>query len=180
MDDSSCIGHKSVVATSLDEGTWEKVNDVTLWIAKQRDVFSLQRGTLERVAALIPHRSSMFDLAVVRQDETVTYTHAISTTMSKDTLSSYYLRYAALDYTTWSFNPHEVEVYRDLDLVDVAKRDETPIYREWMRPQGVYYGAAPPSHWMAYRLEVSHFFANERRVTFLQCRCGHFLNLLAI
>lgn len=140
MNDSLRASHESVVATSLDADTWEKVNEVTLWIAKQRNVSSLQRGTLERVAALIPHRSSMFDLAMVRQDETVTYTHAISTTMDKDTLSSYYLRYAALDYTTWSFDPREVEVYRDLDLVDVAKRDETPIYREWMRPQGVYYG----------------------------------------
>lgn len=140
MNDSSREGHGSVVATSLNADTWEKVNEAALWIAGQKSVSALQRGALERVAAIVPHRSSMFDLAMVEQDGTVTYAHAISTTMSKDTLSSYYLHYAALDYTTWSFDPHEVEVYRDLDLVDVAKRDETPIYREWMQPQGVYYG----------------------------------------
>lgn len=129
-----------IVASSLDADTWEKINDTALWIAKQKDVSALQSGALERIAGIVPHRSSMFDLAAVRQDGTIAYTHAVSTTMSADTLSSYYLHYAALDYTVWSFDPCQVEVYRDLDLVDVTRRDETPIYREWMLPQGVYYG----------------------------------------
>lgn len=87
MNDSSREGHGSVVATSLDADTWEKVNEAALWIARQRNVSALQRGALERVAAIVPHRSSMFDLAMAEQDGTVTYAQAISTTMSKDTLS---------------------------------------------------------------------------------------------
>lgn len=40
----------------------------------------------------------------------------------------------------WSFDVHNVHVYRDLDLVDVERRNATPIYQEWMKPLGIYYG----------------------------------------
>lgn len=124
----------------LDAATWKSINDLALWIHAQHDVSSLQDGTLRRIDGIVPHRASMFDLIEIDAHGAPAYVHPASAGMGERFLSEYYDRYAAMDYTTWSFNLQTVSAYRDLDLVDVARRDATPIYREWMEPQGLYYG----------------------------------------
>lgn len=128
------------VADTLENADWEEVCALALWMHEAGGVEELQRGTLDRLAGLVCHRVSMFDLIELDEQGGVRYIRPLSTTMEPAALSEYYRHYAAQDYTTWSFDLHEVNVYRDLDLVDVRRRDATPIYREWMEPQGVYFG----------------------------------------
>ncbi len=128
------------VATTLDNDTWTSINELALWTHAQQTPSKLQLGTLEQLASIVPHRVSMFDLIEMGPHGSVNYVHPISATMAPEVLETYYQNYAAMDYTTWSFDVREVHVYRDLDLVDVERRDATPIYREWMEPQGVYFG----------------------------------------
>ena len=125
---------------ALDAAGWMAVNDFALWVHAQREITALQEGALERVRAAIPHDSSMFDLAHREQGRPIEYFSPVSTTMDPEVLDAYYSRYAATDYTVWSFDQQHTTVYRDLDLVDARKRDATPIFLEWMAPQGVYYG----------------------------------------
>lgn len=124
----------------LDSKTWETINEFSLWLHAQHELADIQRGSLERIKNIIPHRISMFDLVTMEEDGQTEYIDPISTTMDQTELDAYYQRYAAMDYTTWSFNLRNLNVYRDLDLVDVEQRDRTPIFLEWMEPQGVYYG----------------------------------------
>ena len=124
----------------LDSKTWETINEFSLWLHAQHELADIQRGSLERIKNIIPHRISMFDLVTMEADGQTEYIDPISTTMDQAELDAYYQRYAAMDYTTWSFDLHTLNVYRDLDLVDVERRDRTPIFLEWMEPQGVYYG----------------------------------------
>lgn len=124
----------------LDAAVWKSINAAALWIHGQHELDALQDGTLRRIAGIVPHRIAMFDLLELDAHGAPTYTHPASTGMDGRFLTDYYERYAAMDYTTWSFDLHAVNVYRDLDLVDVTRRDTTPIYLEWMEPQGVYYG----------------------------------------
>lgn len=126
----------------LDSATWKTINDFSLWLHAQHELDGIQRGSLTRIQALVPHRISMFDLIRMDEDGRAEYIDPISTTMKQTELDAYYQRYAAMDYTTWSFDLHAVNVYRDLDLVDVDRRDQTPIFREWMQPQGVYFGCS--------------------------------------
>lgn len=130
------------ISQPLPDTLWERVNDFSLWVHGQHDLDILQKGTLERVGEVIPHRISMFDLVQLDETGQVKYLRPVSTTMSREYLGAYYERYAAMDYTTWSFDLHAVNVYRDLDLVDVERRDQTPIFREWMEPQNVYFGCS--------------------------------------
>ena len=124
----------------LDSKTWETINGFSLWLHAQHELADIQRGSLERIKNIIPHRISMFDLVTMEENGQTEYIDPISTTMDQTELDAYYQRYAAMDYTTWSFNLRNLNVYRDLDLVDVEQRDRTPIFLEWMEPQGVYYG----------------------------------------
>ena len=124
----------------LDSTTWEAINKFSLWLHAQHTLEDIQRESLDRIGAIIPHRISMFDLVQKGPDGQAVYTNPISTTMEQAELDAYYQRYAAMDYTTWSFDLHTLNVYRDLDLVDVERRDHTPIFLEWMEPQGVYFG----------------------------------------
>lgn len=124
----------------LDSKTWETINEFSLWLHAQHELADIQRGSLERIKNIIPHRISMFDLVTMEADGQTEYIDPISTTMDQTELDAYYQRYAAMDYTTWSFDLRNLNVYRDLDLVDVERRDRTPIFLEWMEPQGVYYG----------------------------------------
>ncbi len=143
MSDINRSSEEPTVAPSLGAGSWEKVNSLALWVHAQTDVTTLQHGSLSSgLSSLIPHRCSMFDLVRLQPDGTGRYVHPVSATMSQQALEAYYRRYSALDYTVWSFDQTTVNVYRDLDLVDVARRDGTPIYREWMQPQGIYFGCS--------------------------------------
>lgn len=125
---------------ALDAGGWLEINDFALWLHGQRDVAAIQKGALETLERLVPHTSSMFDLACRKPGMPIEYFSPVTTTMAPEVLASYYERYAAVDYTVWSFYQQATSVYRDLDLVDARKRDTTPIYREWMEPQNVYFG----------------------------------------
>lgn len=128
------------LSVSLDNETWNTLDELSLDIHAQRDIDAIQAKTLAGTAGLVPHRIAMFDLIELDEQGIPTYMHPASRGMDEQTLADYYNHYAAMDYTTWSFDLSKVGVYRDLDLVDVARRDATPIYREWMEPQGVYYG----------------------------------------
>lgn len=123
----------------LEHRDWEWLNELALWLHAQRDVDAIQRGVLERLADAVPHRMSLFDLCRTDGSGRVSYVDPVSTTMDDEAIAAYYQTYAAQDYTTWSFTPSQPTVYRDLDLVSPAARDATPIYREWMEPQGLYY-----------------------------------------
>lgn len=124
----------------LDSTTWTALNELALAIHASHGVDKLQKETLEGTIGLVPHRIAMFDLIEAAGSDAPRYVHPASSGMDDRALSDYYNRYAAMDYTTWSFDLHKVGVYRDLDLVDVKRRDATPIYRKWMEPQGVYFG----------------------------------------
>lgn len=124
----------------LDSTTWTALNELALAIHASHGVDMLQKETLEGTTGLVPHRIAMFDLIEAASSDAPRYVHPASSGMDDRALNDYYNRYAAMDYTTWSFDLHKVGVYRDLDLVDVERRDATPIYRKWMEPQGVYFG----------------------------------------
>lgn len=125
---------------SLDSTTWTAIDELAITIHGQRDIDMLQTATLKGIEGLVPHRIAMFDLIELDSHGVPAYIHPVCTSMDERAIKDYYERYAAMDYTTWSFDLGKVGVYRDLDLVDVARRDTTPIYREWMEPQDVYFG----------------------------------------
>lgn len=118
---------------------WERVNEMALWLHGERTCPGLQKGTLERLKAIIPHQTSMFDLC--REHEgCVECFSPEALGISDSALEEYYRTYAAQDYTAWGFTPDHAIVYRDLDVIAPALRDTTSIYREWMEPLGLYYG----------------------------------------
>ena len=119
---------------------WSALNECALWIHGCGDFATLQAGLLDRVNQVISHRASMFDIARAGTHGQTEFVSPVARGMTEDQLESYYERYAAFDYTLWSFDVHNVHVYRDLDLVDVERRNATPIYQEWMKPLGIYYG----------------------------------------
>lgn len=124
----------------LDCRTWDWLDQTALWLHAQRDIRVIQEGVLDRISEAIPHRASIFDLCRTDEAGMPEFFAPVSTTMDEQDLDAYYRTYAAQDYTTWSFNPARPTIYRDLELVSPTIRDTTPIYREWMEPQGLYYG----------------------------------------
>ena len=125
---------------SLSSKAWAALNECALWIHEQESLETLQQGLLEHVACTIAHRVSMFDIAQTGAHGQTEFVHPVAHGMSAQAIADYYERYAAYDYTVWSFDTRAVNVYRDLDLVDVERRNATPIYLEWMQPLGIYYG----------------------------------------
>ena len=108
---------------------WSALNKCALWIHGCGDFATLQAGLLDRVNQVISHRASMFDIARAGTHGQTEFVSPVARGMAEDQLESYYERYAAFDYTLWSFDVHNVHVYRDSDLVDVERRNATPIYQ---------------------------------------------------
>ena len=52
----------------LDSKTWETINEFSLWLHAQHELADIQRGSLERIKNIIPHRISMFDLVTMEED----------------------------------------------------------------------------------------------------------------
>ena len=119
---------------------WQQVNECALRIHGERRRADLQRLVLEELARLIPHHAALFDLCRPAPEGRTEFFDPVAKGISDEALTAYYRSYAAQDYTTWSFNAKAPIVYRDLDIVPAAVRDATPIYREWLEPQGLYYG----------------------------------------
>jgi DNA-binding CsgD family transcriptional regulator len=130
------------MGASIGERRWAELNQVAIWLHGQTDRDVLQRGIVDRLSTLIPHRACFFDLCRTDAGHTSRpeYFNSVADVLSDEALASYYDTYAAQDYTTWSFNPEYPVAYRDLDLIDPAVRDRAPIYLEWMKPLGLYYG----------------------------------------
>lgn len=122
----------------ISEKSLLAVNEVALWLHAQTDIRTLQQGLLERLCELIPHRASFFDLCCAR-DGTMLFFNPISLRIDDDALSEYYQRYEVADYTRWCFDSAAPVVYRDSEMISDAAREQSLIYREWMRPQGLYY-----------------------------------------
>ena len=97
----------------LDSTTWTALNELALAIHASHGVDKLQKETLEGTTGLVPHRIAMFDLIEAAGSDAPRYVHPASSGMDDRALSDYYNRYAAMDYTTWSFDLHKVGVYRD-------------------------------------------------------------------
>lgn len=124
---------------------WAALNECALWTHEQGSLSALQEGLLKRIADVIVHRVSMFDIAQTGAHGQTQFVRPVAYGMSAQALDDYYERYAAYDYTIWSFDTRVVDVYRDLDLVDVERRNGTPIYLEWMQPWEFIMAARP--HW---------------------------------
>ena len=88
----------------LDSTTWTALNELALAIHASRGVDMLQKETLEGTTGLVPHRIAMFDLIEAAGSDAPRYVHPASSGMDDRALSDYYNRYAAMDYTTWSFD----------------------------------------------------------------------------
>ncbi len=123
----------------LGERRWGLINEMAVWLHGQTECIAIQRGIVDRLGELIPHRACMFDLCR-SADGRVEFFSPVSSGMSDDALAEYYRTYAAQDYTTWNFSSERAVAYRDFDLIEPAVRDSTPIYRKWMEPQGLYFG----------------------------------------
>lgn len=123
----------------LHHGQWAQVNEIALWLHGEHECARLQRGLLERLKTIIPHLASMFDLCRTSEGRVECFgPEALG--FSASALEEYYRTYASQDYTAWGFTSDRAIVYRDLDVIAPALRDNTSIYREWMEPQGLYYG----------------------------------------
>lgn len=132
--------HPCLDSADLSGSCWKALNECVLWIHGCSDLATLQAGLLDAVDQAIPHRASMFDIARTGTHGQTEFVNPAAHGMTQTQLDAYYDCYAAFDYTVWSFDVHNVHVYRDLDLVDVKRRNATPIYQEWMKPLDIYFG----------------------------------------
>lgn len=129
---------------ALSSGQWQAINDTALWIHRQRDLGALQAGILDRLAQIIPHKASFFDLCCERDGKLVFF-DAVSTTIDQRDLNRYYQRYEEADYVAWCFTAESPVIYRDSDVVNAQVREASAIYREWMAPLGLHHGLGSTS-----------------------------------
>ena len=123
---------------TLDNSQWNQLDEIILNLHIQKDVTILQTQILEQLAGLIPHRRSFFDLCTTQNGQRVFFA-PVSLNMSKEELADYYKNYQYSDYVAWSFSNHSSTIYRDSDMIGRPVRENSDIYRQWMKPMDIYY-----------------------------------------
>lgn len=123
---------------TLDNSQWNQLDEIILNLHIQKDVTALQTQILEQLAVLIPHRRSFFDLCTTQNGHRVFFA-PISLNMSKDELTDYYKNYQYSDYVAWSFSNDSSTIYRDSDMIGRSMRENSDIYKHWMKPMDIYY-----------------------------------------
>lgn len=122
----------------LDNSQWNQLDEIILNLHIQKDITVLQTQILEQLAVLIPHRRSFFDLCTIQNGQRVFFA-PVSLNMSKEELADYYKNYQYSDYVAWSFSNHSSTIYRDSDMIGRPVRENSDIYKQWMRPMDIYY-----------------------------------------
>lgn len=123
---------------TLDNSQWNQLDSIILNLHTQNDITTLQTQILEQLAVLIPHRRSFFDLCTTQNGRLVFF-DPVSLNMSKEELTDYYKNYQYSDYVAWSFSNNSASTYRDSDMVTRPMRENSDIYRQWMKPMDIYY-----------------------------------------
>ena len=99
---------------TLDNSQWNQLDEIILNLHIQKDVTILQTQILEQLAGLIPHRRSFFDLCTTQNGQRVFFA-PVSLNMSKEELADY------------------------SDMIGRPVRENSDIYRQWMKPMDIYY-----------------------------------------
>lgn len=123
---------------TLDNSQWNQLDEMILNLHIQKDVTALQTQILEQLAVLIPHRRSFFDLCTTQNGQRVFFA-PVSLNMSEEELADYYKNYQYSDYVAWSFSNHSSTIYRDSDMIGRSLRENSDIYKQWMKPMDIYY-----------------------------------------
>lgn len=123
---------------TLDNNQWNLLDEIILNLHIQKDITALQTQILEQLAVLIPHRRSFFDLCTTQNGRLVFFA-PISLNMSNEELTDYYKNYQYSDYVAWSFSNNNPTTYRDSDMIGRSTRENSDIYRQWMKPMDIYY-----------------------------------------
>lgn len=124
----------------LSHLTWVQIHELVLEISRVEELNPMRLLVLEYLEKLIPHRKSFFDLGYQMGGETVFF-QPISKNMTGEELDAYSQYYEKSDYMGWMLPGKEGVFYRDSEIITDLARERTQIYRDWMQPMGVHYGA---------------------------------------
>ena len=124
--------------TTLKSEQWEKINEIILDIYSETDVYHLRKTFLRKLAELIPHEKSFFDLGYKKHTKVVFF-DPVSNNIEEKHLTSYFKVYEAVDIMFWFFSQNQSNIYRETDYITSAMLRTSVFYNDWMLPQGVHF-----------------------------------------
>lgn len=113
-------------------------HQTVLNIHSKQNVYDLRTTFLRDVEKLIPHEKSIFDMGCYKKNKIIFF-DPVSLNIDEKMLSSYYTDFEMSDFMSWFFYQSEQNVYRDSELISDAVRVNSVVYKNWMRPQDIYY-----------------------------------------
>lgn len=124
---------------ALTEEQWNLFHLFLLELYPLKNLDMIQHYVLERLEELIPHKRSFFDLGTVKGNS-IHFFHPVSLNIPERALKEYYTDYQQQDYTIWNFSAKKPMVYLDSALLPNSSREQSPIYKEWMKPMDAHFG----------------------------------------
>ena len=124
--------------TTLRSDQWEKINEIILDIYSETDIYHLRKTFLSKLAELIPHGKSFFDLGYKKHTKVVFF-DPVSNNIEEQYLASYFKVYESVDIMFWFFSQNRSDIYRETDYITSAMLRTSVFYNDWMLPQGVHF-----------------------------------------
>lgn len=124
---------------SLPNEVWHRLNTFIYSINQADSIDALRLTTLKKLPELVVSDCSFFDMARIEKGQT-RYFNPLSLTISQEKLDEYFESFIYGDYVSWMFSLHENSVvYCDSQIVTEEVREHSPLYKQWLKPMGLYY-----------------------------------------
>lgn len=124
----------------LKESEWMAINRVLLELYEIDNMKEFREKTLKVFRMLIPYSKGYF--VMFDDNNMVDMEHSTFFGMGKDIFQHYMENYYEKDYLKYTFDVSvETMTYRDTDILADTMRKRTEIFREFLRPNNIPYGA---------------------------------------
>ncbi len=122
----------------MDQGQWEKVNEIIASIHSTRNANVMRTVFLKKLMGIINFDFSDFNIGMMRNTASPYLVDPIVVSkfdrkFEEEFICQYESIYAPMDYVNWLFLSSESLVYRESDLVNEEVRKKSPFYLQYLK-----------------------------------------------
>lgn len=169
---------------AIQEKDWNHINSILVEIYSMDDMKDIASKLLKLMRLLVNYSQAYF--IVFDEDGEIDQKVSAFEGINRPKQLRYMEYFYKMDYVNYICDFSKTKVFRDTDILEESVRQQTPFYKEYMKPQGIPYGGGLVLAKHGKILGILNFFRSEetgdvtdRELRILEIIKDHLINILA-